>query len=441
MLISCALLFLLIGIFLAFYTNGKYVLPYIIFLNVYSAWVTDFVLPLEEDDCKLFDGISKYYTYFCFILYFITKRPRIKDYSLLLAFVLTAVYFVFIFTIRGIGPVVGLKFAVSTFGSVMFFFILLFIYPHKQQVRKLIQWNLIIQLGIGAFQFLGLLHFHMNVDETFVGTDLITGSFTRNNFYAEVVSLLMLLQCTFDYRDYGKLKRSSVILIILVLAVVFATGVRTALLADVIALVVMFFIINKNKTYFKARFFVGMVVLGIVAFSIYQTANQGILTKDREAGGTIERQLNGVREISDVDNMEVSTVGLTFILWQFFIDSPIIGPGLFYASSSGYGGIISEDTANSTDATILFYMCETGLIGVLCFLLIYMLALKRYNKFSGAYVIFLYIMLISITDPGFMGFTYIIYLYIIIFYDNCESYIVSNKILSHFFIRINAKET
>lgn len=422
MLTGFALLYLVIGLFLIFFKNGKYVLPYILFLNIYSAWITDFIYPLEQGDQRIFDGISKYYTYICFVIFFFIKRKRNVDFSLLFAFGLTALYFILIYTFRGTGPVAGLKFAVSTYGSIMLFFVMLLQLPTPKQIRNIVKWNLLIQIGIGALQFLGLLHFHMNVGETFVGTNFITGSFTRNNFYAEVISLLVILLCTFDYKDKGKLSRSSILLTMIVLAVVLVTGVRTALLADVIALTVLFFIVNKDKPHFKTRFFIGSVILAILVVSVFQTANQGEIIKDREAENVIERQLNGVREVSNRDNMEMSTVGLTFVLWNFFVESPIIGPGLFFASPSGYGGIVAEDTANSTDATILFYMCETGLIGVFFFFLIYGFALRRYNKHKGAYIAFLYIMLISITDAGFMGFAYIIYLYISIYYDNYEKF-------------------
>ena len=422
MLTVIALGYLLIGIFLIFFQKGKYLVPYILFLNIYSAWITDLIFPLEQGDQRVFDGISKYYTYFCFVIFFFLKKKKGIDLSLLYAFGLTAIYFILIYTLRGTGPVVGLKFAISTFGSVMLFYVLLLHKPKKQMIRKIVKWNLIIQLVIGGFQFLGLFHFHMNVGATSVFTNYITGSFTGNNYYAEVLSLLMILLCTFDYKDKGSLDRSTFFFIGIVLTVVLFTGVRTALLADVIALVVLFYIYNKNKPFFKVRFLLLAAILGVIAFFLYQTANQDVMIVDRYAENPIERQLNGVRQMSDRDNLEVSTVGLSLILWNYFIESPIVGPGLFFASPAGYGWIISEDTANSTDATILFYMCETGLIGVLFFLWIYGLALKRYNKYKGAYITFIFIMLISITDAGFMGFAYIIYLYLSIYYDNYERF-------------------
>ena len=422
MLTGIALGYLLIGVFLIFFKKGKYVIPYILFLNIYSAWITDMVFPLEQGDHRIFDGISKYYTYFCFVVFFLLKKKKGVDLSLIYAFGFTALYFILIYTLRGTGPIVGVKFAVSTFGSVMLFYVLLFMKPHNRMIRKIVKWNLIIQLVIGGFQFLGLLHFHMNVGATSVFTNYITGSFTGNNYYAEVLSLMMILLCTFDYRDYGKLAPTSVFVIVLVLVVVLYTGVRTALLADIIALVVLFYIFNKDKPFFKTRFLVGVAIIGVFAFFLYQTANQDVMIVDRNAENSIERQLNGVRQISDRDNIEVSTIGLSLILWNYFIDSPIIGPGLFFASPAGYGWIIAEDTANSTDATILFYMCETGLIGVLFFFLIYGLALKKFNRYKGAYIAFIYIMLISITDAGFMGFAYIIYLYLSIYYDNYERF-------------------
>ena len=158
MLTGIAILYLLIGVFLALFKRGKYVLPYILFLNIYSAWLTDFVFPLEQGDHNIFDGVSKYFTYFCFVLYFFRRRTKDMDFSLLYVFILTAVYFILIYVLRGAGPVVGLKYAVSTFGSVLFFLVLFILTPSKKQVRSLVKWNLLIQLVIGGFQFLGLFH-------------------------------------------------------------------------------------------------------------------------------------------------------------------------------------------------------------------------------------------------------------------------------------------
>lgn len=430
MLIGLIVIYLLIGVFLSFIGKGKFVVPYILFLNMYSAWLTDFVVPLEPGDESLFDGISKYYTYYCFLLFFLLRRKQVTDYSLLYALGGTFLYLITIYTLRGLGPVVGLKFAVSVFGSVLLLFVLLYLRPEKRQIRDLVKWNLIIQLVIGGFQFFGMMHFHMNIGETFVGTSLVTGSFTRNNFFAEVISLLLILQCVFDYKDFGKLNRTSKIFIIFVLAEVFVTGVRTALLADIIVLVLLFYFFSKKHSASRVKYLLGVIVLGLLLFSVYKTANESVFIQDNQAGNPLERQLNGVRELSDKDNMEMSTIVLTFIMWEYFIQSPIIGPGLFYASPMGYGGIIAQDTANSTDATILFYMCETGLIGVICFFIIYRLVLRRYNHYKGAYIAFFYIMIISITDAGFMGFAYMIYLYLVLYYENYNDYLKQLSIRS-----------
>ena len=328
MLLAIIALYLLIGVILLFCREGKFVLPYILFLNFYSAWVTDLLFPLEPGQQALFDGVSKYYTYFCFVVLYVTKRRVVKDYSLLYCFAVIVSYFVLLYTFRGIGPIVGLRFAVSTFGSVLFFFMLLYLLPTRQQVKRLIKWNLVIQLIIGGFQFLGFFHFHMNVGETFVGTFFLTGSFTRNNIYAEIISLLLILQCICDYKDLGKRTNMSRFFAFIVLAVVFATGVRTALIADIVILALLFFVLRRNDVASKVKYILGVTLLGVLLFSVYKTANEGAVIQDHEAGNPIERQLNGVREISDRENMEMSTIVLTIVLWDYFTTNPIFGPGM-----------------------------------------------------------------------------------------------------------------
>lgn len=428
MLTGIAVFYFVFGVFISFYRKGKHVITYILFLNVYSAWLTDFIFHLEPGDESLFDGMSKYYTYYCFVLFFFIRKKTGCDYSLLYALGFTSLYFICIYTLRGLSPLVGLKFAISVFGSVLLLFVLIFVRASRNQIRYLVKWNLALQLVIGGFQFLGLLHFYMNIGETFVGTSLITGSFTRNNFYAEVISLLLILQCILDYREMGKLTSLSKVFILLVLVMVFATGVRTALVADLIILFLLLFVYGRGNSVFKFKLLIGMLVVGVSLFFVYKIANQGVFIQDNQADNPIERQLNGVREISDRDNMEMSTIVLTFILWEYYIQSPLFGPGLFFASPNGYGGIVAQETANSTDATILFYMCETGLIGVLFFILIYWLALKKYNKHKGPYIVFAYIMIISITDAGFMGYAYMMYFYLSLYYENFEKYSLSNSL-------------
>ena len=97
---------------------------------------------------------------------------------------------------------------------------------------------------------------------------------------------------------------------------------------------------------------------------------------------------------------EQTTLGLSYIVLYSLPDNPLFGPGKLL-QSGGYGGFISRENGNDTDATLAIYICETGIIGVLLLLIVYYIVLKKVgNNNILSNLIFLFLSLITIADAG-----------------------------------------
>ena len=173
---------------------------------------------------------------------------------------------------------------------------------------------------------------------------------------------------------------------------------------SVIIIYVLYYLLGRKYTKKRTRIFVIVLysaILYLGFLSILNLAHEMGVTYTKNAENSSERQAVLLSMLNDDDFAEKqTTLGLSFVVLSTFPDNPIIGSGKLF-QGKGYGGFISWEAGNVTDATLAIFLCEVGVIGLLIWLYIYHIIINKIGK--GALLpklIFFYLLIITIADPG-----------------------------------------
>lgn len=420
-------LLLVIGLILFFYNKKSY-LCYATLWVTFFPFLINFCFKIQTDSYYNLLAWCNYYNVIVFAVLFFTsirKKAQMRDNNrtkeVLLVLFLMFVYSIFCAIFRDSDIILNIKYVFSNFSNVFFLLNIILVKPSFLFVKKCLNCVFLLELIVGFLQLFGLFHYQIKIDEGMMNLSIITGTFIRNNIYAEVLSLLFLSIFYIKVKEKCKINIGFWILTAYVFYIVYESGIRTALIAFVLVFSLLYVISIKKKPHFKLKVFFLVVSSVVVCSSDLKSVMSGELSYDSQVESSSERQSNLLNIFRDNEYLaEHTTIYYSIYVLSYFSENPIMGPGLLYSNGKeGYGGVVKTSEGNLTDASLAIYICETGIIGILLFCVLYYVILHRINMDNiGAYLLFIFLLLITITDPGLFFLPNVLIFFLLIYYDN-----------------------
>ena len=207
-------------------------------------------------------------------------------------------------------------------------------------------------------------------------------------FYSFTAALLIMYKSSTS-------KRITIRLALILLAAVpvcIMTGVRAPLF---ILLFILLVVVYKYE-----RRYLGPSLLLLVGF--YFLITRFMVADDMSGLGRIQDGITTLLSSGDEGVVGGSTFKLSVMLIPYFIQNPIIGISLGdYKTPFGYS--IGVNVFSTSDAQLLYTLCEIGIIGLFIYFIPYLKYLKvlSYHKTkTGVYLLFGTVLLLSIVDLG-----------------------------------------
>lgn len=394
-----------VGTLLYFSKYKGYLLHYLILwislVPLLFHWLVGFT---EESQYYELIQWSKYLGVFLFLLTFYKNRT-IHGYGtvyILLAIVLC--YSAFLSLYRHTSPIETIKYVFGAFFELMVLLGLSTIRIHSASLLRLIRVLLWIEILFVFFELLTGRVLFWQTDGV-VGVEA-AGTFRGSNIMAEFVTVMLYALIYNESKQDSRITARNWVLFLFVSVIIFLSGVRMALLAHLLISCVLIAKIYRLGERFKRHtvpiLFLGGLAAALVYYGFSHYLASSEVTYDTQVTSAVERQ-NVLASLFLQEGYlsEHTTMYYSIYVLSFFPQNPILGPGLLFKSSSGYGGVVNETVGNLTDCTLALHICEGGIVGALLFILIYFFVLRDICfKSWGARIVFYYLILITITDPG-----------------------------------------
>lgn len=420
-------LLLVLGLFLFLFKKKSYLYYTVAWITVFP-FIINLGIKIQTDSYYNLLAWCNYYNVIVFFSLFASqllndksKKELIRIKQILVVLFVMFAYSIFCANVRNSGIVLNIKYTFSNFSNIFFLLNIYLLKPSLSSVKKTLKFMFYVELFVGIFQLFGFFQYQVEADEGMANLSIVTGTYIRNNIYAEVLSLLFLSLFYFKVKEKSKIGYYYWILTLYVFYIVYESGIRTALVAFVLIYGLLFVMYLRNKPYFKLKIFAFAVVAIVAINTDMKAIMSGQMTYDSQVESSSERQSNLLNIFRDNDYLaEHTTIYYSIYVLSYFSENPIMGPGLLYSNGKkGYGGVVNTSAGNITDATLALYICETGIIGLMLLFTLYYLILYRINKCNlGAYLLFVYLILITITDPGLFFLPNVLILFLLIYYDN-----------------------
>ena len=408
-------------IFIFLGLKNKLIVPFI-----YLFWITllpyfvDYIFPfLEKENLFAFRTFAAYYIFTMFIIQiFYSNNFTIflkKNRFIIFSILLLIFYFSYLSIIRGTG-LNYLTYLRTNLSPVFLFFYLSLVSPSRKSILKFIVITTSLQIVIGLIQSISSFgDFSFNKDGVGV-VSFLTGGFTGNNLFADFlsfISIILLLEFKFNRQFF--LSKYVPLLIIFSAYLIFISGIRLSLATFVFGLLLHLFVNYKKAR--KYLFFSLLTGIIVFIFGNYFNPSDNVV-HDWHVTSNSERQSGLIGILSGWEYLQYSTIAFSwFLISEFFVNNPIFGCGLYF-TSTGYGGIISYNTANATDVTLALYITEFGITALI--LLIYLFKTIFFDSFrlifNSKILIPLFItILITVTDSGIFDNVIMSYFYLFLF--------------------------
>ena len=389
--------FFFVGILL-FCKKRSYTIYYFLTWKIAGAFLCDmFLFPVENNLFETFGKYSNLYIYACLILTFFTDKINTlkKGSIILMSFCIFLIYIIGLALFRETITPFFFNYILQYFTWVALFLLLPSLELKLSQIRNFSYFLLIVELVLFFLQDNGiaLTTYSKQVDFFFYAPP---GTYYRYNFYASGISCIIIFLMLIELVIRKKVSTLQFIIYIAGSATIYLSGSRTALIAYVLTCC----IILLKVFYKRIKYFIIPVLFLIPTLYGILLTNQS----NSDFGANVgERQANILAIFSDNGYYltEESTFGLSVKMFNYLINnlqSLLFGAGRLFTSQLGYNYVKIE---SSTDATLMVYICETGIIGFifLIYFLIYTLQVKKeYRFFSYAFLGFFIIL--TITDIG-----------------------------------------
>ena len=233
---------------------------------------------------------------------------------------------------------------------------------------------------------------------SFEGQNLVTGTLDQMQDISSFIMLnLIFILCFFIFLK-NKIDHKITLVIFISFIAMILTGVRAPLIGLLFGIGIIIWFNNKKA------FLLSFITFTIITLLIVQTYDNLIQYALSGIGsGNIEdpfTRVLGAFALFNPDYHELTSVGRTYILFEFILQNPLFGSA---------PGIIFSDYSFS-DAFLTLWTVETGLIGLTYLLLpyIYLLSLVKeklslpYSRIS--FILFLVALSQSFTNEGLWTF-------------------------------------
>jgi hypothetical protein len=426
-LVFCILL-LLIGLGINRFC-GQYLLHYLLLWFCFAPVLFNLIYTIEVEDYYKILTWAIYLSYAIALLDVV--RFGINDHwlgILILCIVGLVVYYVSLSFFRGTSIIDSLKYITSNLGFIISLF---FIYNKGCEIDsliRLIRKIVVFELILAFLQpYADLFNFHAALNGDDVMTAMVNGTFIRNNVFIEFLTPLVMLLVYFDYKQTQRILPQTVIIVLLLLYETYNSGVRTALVAVIPVIVYVFYCILGYRIRTKKGRFLAMIFFVFCFYTVYSfvqsLAEETGITYTDHAKDSSERQAVLLSMLNDADFAEEqTTLGLSFVVLASFSENPLLGPGKLF-QGNGYGDFINMNEGNVTDATLAIFLCETGVVGFLLLLFIYYVILNKIGlSHPFPKLVFIYLFIVTIADPGifFMGNILLLFISITLVNANLE---------------------
>lgn len=426
MTLAFCIFLLLLGLGINRYC-GQYLLHYLLLWFCFAPVMFNLIYTIEVEDYYKILSWAIYFSYAIALLE--VAQFGVNDHwqgILILCVVGLIVYYVSLSFLRGTSFIDSLKYITSNLG---FIISLLFIFNKGCELDSLIRLIRIIvvfELILALLQPLGdLFNFHAALNGDDVMTAMVNGTFIRNNVFIEFLTPLVMILVYYDYKQNQNISPQSVIIVLLLFYITYNSGVRTALVAVIPIIIYVFYSILGYRFKTKKGRILAMLFFGFCIFTVYSffqsLAEETGITYTKNATDSSERQAVLLSMLNDADFAEnQTTLGLSFVVLSSFPENPLLGSGKLF-QGNGYGDFINMNEGNVTDATLAIFLCETGLLGIMLLSFVYYIILTKIGlSHPFPKLVFIYLLIITIADPGvfFMGNMLLLYISIIFANEN-----------------------
>lgn len=208
---------------------------------------------------------------------------------------------------------------------------------------------------------------------------------------ASFLSLSTVIIVLYDLISLGRIKLKHFLIILFVIPAIILTGIRAPLFVLVLLLVII-------MLRYERKYVIPVAIVMISIIFVFSSVFTG-----RDVTG-FERIQEGLSLLSGKEQGGIadSTLGLSFLLIPFVLKNPLFGISLGeYKTALGIS--IGGEGLSSTDAQIVYTVCEIGIIGFMIWVLPF---LKLFNKLkvdrkeTGINLLLLTAFMLSIIDIG-----------------------------------------
>jgi len=232
---------------------------------------------------------------------------------------------------------------------------------------------------------------------------LVVGTFGKITLLADYLSAFLAYYLGRMIIKRQKIRIVNYVFIGGILATIFFTGVRTALVAFLVGMIVTFIIIKNYKTII---FILTCILFYVTVFPALARIGNEIIV-ERKAGSVVNPFLRSVAVFGVIDNVTRLNMDNSLTLKRsIYISKFITWDTFLWGNGIMQRGGYEEGISSPSDAQILFIIAEYGAIAFILVLAPYILALWRVSRCgdrantSVLLVSFIAILVHTVTDPG-----------------------------------------
>ena len=416
MAISFCILLLIIGLWV-YLDYRKYIYHYFLLWICFGPVVVSFFYTLNDEYWQI--QTWTVYLSYAIVLIDIVKHGGIKDkwarqaVVLVLTFIL---YYIILSLLRGAEILKAVRYIVGHFGFLVSLCIISQNPVNSNSLVKLIRAIVFTEILLALVQpYFSFLNYQSTMQDEAM-TTMVNGTFIRNNVFIEFLTPLVMLLVYYDYIHKKRGLWMDYLLVLLTLFLTYNSGVRTVFLAILPVIFVVIYRLLSLRFKTTRGKILATIIICLSSYTIYGMAqslaeDRGI-TYTKNAEDSSDRQAVLLSILNDPEFAEnQTTLGFTIIVLSTFPDNPIWGPGNMF-KGNGYD-FIKRESGDETDATLAILLCEVGLVGMLLLAIIYYFIISKIGHNEQiTRMIFFYLLIVTIADPGLIYFGNMLVLFI-----------------------------
>jgi len=274
--------------------------------------------------------------------------------------------------------------------------------PEQRTLVHFIEIFIAIQTVFCFFNLYGVRLYSEYNDESSFADEYICGSFLRYNHLTNYLTTMYLLlsMAFFVYKSLSKYLY--IIMSLLLCVIILISGAR-------ISVVLFFMVIGLSLLLFRGRHLIMLFFLAIiVVYSASMLSSKyDVGTQNADSGSGLERNVTGLVDLFTSKDNDDNTLSLSGILMLTQFKNPWYGNGYAYRETNEYEITekIDESTVK-TDARMAYMLVEYGIIGCLCFFILFY-SIVRFNIVQSGVnnikmwiIVIVYYVIFTFTETG-----------------------------------------